>query len=169
MCTFKWYSKKSISHGKRGIFCASECFIWPLWCVGLSGCSIISCDSAASLKGCCQFNSLSTFQLLWNTFIICHSSLALSLLANLKPFLFSCEETKNFIMDVNLICTTLFCIDFASYKIAFLDASVMCQMGFLCFLKNYRLNKVNDVTGNEWSFCLPLWEFKWTKNIAVCH
>ena len=94
------------------------------------------CDSTASLRVCYQFNSLSTFQRLQNTFIICRTSLASSLLAYLEPFLFSCEVTKNFITDINLICTTLFCIDFAFYESVFLNASLMCQMGFFVdFLK----------------------------------
>jgi len=45
---------------------------------------------------------------------------------------------------------TLFCIDFASYKSVFLNALVMCQMGFFLWIfKNSRVNKVKDVTEND--------------------
>lgn len=43
----------------------------------------------------------------------------------------------------------LFCIDFASYKSVFLNASMMCQMRFLWIFKSSRVNKVKDVTEND--------------------
>jgi len=104
------------------------------------------CDSAASLRVCCHFNILSTFQLLQNTFITCHTSLASSLLAYFEPFLFSCEETKYFITDINIVLHR-FCIlqeCFSQYL-----GDVLDGFFFLWIFKNSRMNKVKDVTEND--------------------
>jgi hypothetical protein len=123
------------------------------------------CDSAASLRVCCHFNILSTFQLLQNTFIICHTSLASSLLAYFEPFLFSCEETKYFITDINIVLHR-FCILQECFSQCLGDVSD----GFFCgFLKILEWIKWRMLQRMMWSFGLPLWEFKWTKNITVCH